>query len=141
MTRSISEFSQALNTFVPEEDNDAANLHRLYLILEDFQELSEREKAMPAMFDLLERYPDTELGSPGPLVHALETIPGYEILLEQSLARQSTALTVWMVNRILNSAKDETRFRQRLPRLHAALEHPLAPELVRETAANFINRQ
>jgi len=44
-----------------------------------------------------------DLGTPGPLVHTLETWSGrYEELLAESVRRKPTPLTVWMVNRILN---------------------------------------
>jgi hypothetical protein len=55
------------------------------------------------MFGLMERMPDVELGSPGPLVHTLEAIPGYESYLVNSVRKQPSLLSVWMVNRMLNS--------------------------------------
>src|SRR5690349_16033760 len=77
------------------------NLVRLYDLFRGFRELPDR--AMPAMYSLLERFPDGEFGSPGPLVHELEHIPGFEGLLRASLERQPAMRTVWMVNRLLNS--------------------------------------
>src|SRR5262249_6949360 len=60
----------ALNAFQPGRD-DIDNVPRLYDIFSDFSSLPHRERAMPAMFFLLERFPDAEFGSPGPLVHEL----------------------------------------------------------------------
>ncbi len=52
----------------------------------------------------MERLDGVELGTPGPLVHTLETWRGgYEELLVQSVRRQPTSLSVWMINRILNA--------------------------------------
>ena len=51
----------------------------------------------------MERLDGVELGTPGPLVHTLETLRGgYEMLLAESVRRKPTLLSVWMVNRILN---------------------------------------
>jgi len=47
--------------------------------------LSAPESAIQEMFRLMERMPDAELGSPGPLVHTLEAILGYETYLVDSL--------------------------------------------------------
>jgi hypothetical protein len=44
-----------------------------------------REKAIPEMFDIMERLPDADLGSPGPLVHTLEALPRYEDELVRSV--------------------------------------------------------
>lgn len=123
------------------EENDTANVHRLYVLFEGFREMASREQAMPAMFSLLERYPDAEFGSPGPLVSALESIPGYESLLENSLSRQPTDLTVWMVNRILNATKEADQRQRWLPQLSSALTHPKSPEHVRDSAKSFIEHQ
>jgi hypothetical protein len=92
----------ALNAFQPGRD-DIDNVPRLYDIFGDFGSLPHRERAMPAMFFLLERFPDAEFGSPGPLVHELEAIPGYLPLLRDSVRRQPTYRTVWMINRVLNT--------------------------------------
>jgi hypothetical protein len=55
------------------------------------------------MFRTMERLDGVELGTPGPLVHTLETWRGgYEKLLAESARRKPTSLSVWMVNRILN---------------------------------------
>lgn len=65
----------ALNSFEPARD-DTDNLYRLYQLFEGFHSLPDRERVMPVMFSLLERFPDAEFGSPGPLVQELEAIPG-----------------------------------------------------------------
>lgn len=94
----IDDVIAALNTFEPARD-DTDNLVRLYDIFRNFLAVPQRDRAMPAMFSLLERFPDAEFGSPGPLVHELEAIPGYLPPLRDSLRRQPTYLTVWMANR------------------------------------------
>jgi hypothetical protein len=110
-------------------------------VLDGFRSLPDREKAMPAMFGLLERFPDAELGTPGPLVHEFESMGGHDAVLAESLGKQPTVLTVWMVNRILNVTKDRAQQAHWLRQLRAALEHPLAAEHIRASAASFIEHQ
>ena len=124
-------------------EDELSNVNRLYEIFDGFDKLPirARAQAMPAMFSLLEFNPEAELGSPGPIVHALEAIPGYQPLLRESLARQPTYLTVWMVNRILNSNLSKTDRQAWLGCLNAAHKHPKAPEDVKDEAAAFIAHQ
>jgi hypothetical protein len=117
------------------------NAHRLYTIFDGFRALSDRARAVPAMFNLMERYPDAELGSPGPLVHEIEAIGNYETELQKSLARQPTYLTVWMVNRILNSDLRESERIRWLSALRAAADHPATPQWVKDEALDFLGYQ
>ena len=59
----------------------------------------------PDIVRVMERLGDAvDLGSPGPIVHALEkNSPDHEPLLEASLHRRPTSLAVWMVDRILRT--------------------------------------
>lgn len=50
----------------------------------------------------VERLDGADIGSPRPVVHLLERLPGYEQYLRESLTRRPAQLTVWMANRILN---------------------------------------
>ena len=94
------------------------------------------------MFEVMENMPDSDLGSPGPLVHALEQMSGqYESELVESLKRRPTALAVWMVNRILN-ATDTSRQREfYLDVLRSVAGHPDASRTVREDALGYIEYQ
>jgi hypothetical protein len=92
------------------------------------------------MFDLMERLDDVDLGSPGPLVHALEsTGNGYEPRLEASVRRKPSPLSVWMVNRILNA--DRADRRSWLDLLTEAASHPLASEATHADARAFLAHQ
>ena len=140
MVTSVAELIEALEAFKP-EDGDTANVARLYDLLENFDELPNKALAAGAMFSLIERHPEAEFGSPGPLVHALECISGYEPLLEQSLMRQPTDLTVWMANRIINAATDTGQRQRWISNLRATLIHPSMQQHVRESAEGFIEYQ
>jgi hypothetical protein len=136
----INDIISELDTFEP-TDYDAENLSRLYEIFTDFCSLPDRAQVMPAMFSLLERFPDAEFGSPGPLVHELEGIPGYEPMLRDSLSRQPTYHTVWMVNRILNASLPDDQRETWLSELRAAREHPLARDQTRNAVDDSLEHQ
>ncbi|WP_334484472.1 hypothetical protein [Bradyrhizobium algeriense] len=128
----------ALNSFEPSPDDTDI---RLYQLFEGFRSLPGRDRVAPAMFSLLERFPDAEFGSPGPLVHELEAIPGYLPLLRDSVHRQPTHLTVWMINRVLNANLSSDQRGAWLSELRAVLEHPLASEQTRRSAEDFLEHQ
>ena len=130
---------RALEEFVPggPDENDA----RLSEIFDGFRTLPDRDRGVPAIFALLERCVGAELGTPGPIVHELEAIAGYETALRESVARLPTALGVWMVNRILNSRPDSAARASWMQLLELASRHPLADDWVREDAARFLAHQ
>lgn len=72
---------------------------QLYQFTEALMELPSPERAIPELFAVMERFPDAELGTPGPLVHTLERMDYAEELVA-SLRRRPTPHAVWMVNRI-----------------------------------------
>lgn len=128
----------ALDTFAPADKEE--NLGRLYDIFGGFDLRAPESRALclPAMFGLIERFPEAELGTPGPLVHAIESIPGYESLLQVSVLRQPARLNIWMVNRILNSKISLEMRANWLQVLRAVLVHPSASEESRELARDFL---
>ncbi len=82
-----------------------AGWDRLDRLCDEMRVLNAPDLAAPVLFRTMERLDGVDdLGSPGPLVHTLETWPGrYERFLRESIRRKPTLLTVWMVNRILNT--------------------------------------
>jgi hypothetical protein len=130
----------ALNSFEPSRD-DTDNLNRLYRLFEGFGSLPDRHRAAPAMFSLLERFPDAEFGSPGPLVHELEAIPGYLPLLRSSVRVQPVYHTVWMINRLLHTKLPSDQREAWLSELRAMLEHPHTSEQTRRAAEDFLEHQ
>ena len=116
-------------------------MERLYKLTDAVLKLSAPESAIPEMFSLMERMPDTELGSPGPLVHTLEAIPGYEQYLIDSVRKKPSLLSVWMVNRILNSPITRDRHFFWMTLLQESVDRPDLPKSVREDAEQFLTRQ
>ncbi len=115
---------------------------RLHELTQELMTLPQPERCVRALFDVMERMPDADLGSPGPIVHTLEQMRGdYENELVESIKRKPTPLSVWMVNRILNGTRlpDQRRFYMDL--LRFIVEHPAASEAAKREAQHFIQRQ
>jgi len=122
-------------------DVESSGMERLYELTDAALELNEPGTLMPEMFQLMERLPEEDLGSPGPLVHTLEAMPGYEPYLSESMRRKPSSLSVWMVNRILNSSVSADRRVVWLALLEKATEDPEIPESVRRDARDFLTLQ
>jgi len=123
-------------------DDEFAGLEKLNGLTDELMTMPQPERAVPALFAVMERMPDTEMGTPGPLVHTLEWMRGrYEQELVESIKRQPADLSVWMVNRILNGTRDSRQRQIYLDLLRLAAEHPKAPESVRHEAEHFIQHQ
>ena len=140
MTRSVDDLLSELQSFEPNEDA-ADNVHRLNELLAGFGALPGCERVAPALLALLERHPQADFGTPGPLVHALESQPGYPELLGASLERQPTELTAWMGNRLLNSKLPRDERAAWLKRLTVVTSHPKADASVRDSAIRFLDFQ
>lgn len=96
--------------------------------------------AIVPILRFMEQHPGEDLGAPGPFVHLLEKLPGYERELLVSLHRMPTALTVWMLNRIINVSTGDARAR------HLALMRDIAANAsadtgARETAIDLLRHQ
>lgn len=94
-----------------------------------------KEEALPLLFGILERFPEEELGSPGPLVHAIEKCFGYEEILFESLERQPSTLSVWMVYRLMKYDANPL-YREKLKKV---LIHPKAGEQTKEDASLILS--
>ena len=105
---------------------------------------SDPQLFIPELFRTMERLADSDLGSPGPLVHTLESLGNYEEELVRSVRRHPTYLSVWMVNRTLNGmlyGKMPTTSRDLyLSLLQESTGHPLANQKTREDALCFLQR-
>ena len=140
MTRSIADLLTDLQAFAPTGDG-ADNVHRLNELLAGFAALPGCERVVPELLALMERFPQADFGTPGPLVHALECQPGYPEQLAASLERQPTELGAWMANRLLNSRLPRDERSAWLQRLTVVSSHPKAAAVVRDSAIRFLDFQ
>jgi hypothetical protein len=113
---------------------------QLYQLTEALMELPSPERAIPELFAVMERFPDSELGIPGPLVHTLERMDYAEGLVA-SLRRRPTFQAVWMVNRILNTALSPDRRKFYLDLLASVEHHPTATESACDRAQHYLEFQ
>lgn len=98
---SIAELLQNLSSLDFDGDDYLAELDD---IAERLVEEDVRGEAVEQVLRFLETHRDVDLGMPGPLVHYVEEFfrKGYEEKLMDSLRREPTPRTVWMLNRLLN---------------------------------------
>lgn len=92
------------------------NEEEFVLMQYDMVELMEQNQlgveSVQPILELMEKHPLVEFGSPGPLTHFIEKFYQqnsrfYEDLLLQSVLKQPTVHTVWLLNRIINGVKTE----------------------------------
>jgi hypothetical protein len=123
--------------------NDDHAVSDLYEITDGFDTLPDKARVVPSMFSVIERCGEADLGSPGPLVHCIESL-GYEQYLSQlvdSVRRKPTYLNVWMVNRILNAGIPDDHRQQLLGLLRSVSTNPAASASVAEVANGFLQHQ
>lgn len=122
-------------------DDEAEGILKLQGLTNELMTLPQPECAIPAIFDVMERLSGADLGSPGPLVHTLERMRGhYETDLTESIKRKPTALTVWMLNRMLNGTLAREQRQIYLDLLRLAAKHPAASSIAKGEAARFFKR-
>ena len=145
MADSFDEVYQGLAALKAEDFDDCTpgfnGLERLDSLTTELRGLPNPERGIRALFDVMERMPDADLGSPGPLVHTLEALTGYELELAESIKRMPTPLAVWMINRILNVTKPRERRDFWINLLQFACEHPKSSESVKDEALHFVEYQ
>jgi len=140
MTRFVDDLVSELQALEPTADGDY-NVHRLNELLAGFGALPDRERVATELFALLERHPQADFGTPGPLAQALEALPQYPELLAASLQRQPTELTAWLANRLLNAKLPRDDRARWLQRLTTVASHPRAAAGVRDSAIRFLDFQ
>ena len=117
------------------------NSAELYEILDGLEEAENAESAIPAMFELMEKYSEADFGTPSPLVHIIEKIGNYENQLKRSVKRVPTYLNVWMVNRMLNgSISNDLRY-ELTELLEAVFLNSNATQGAKESAQMFVDYQ
>lgn len=116
-------------------------IDKIDFLVEELRKNKDGYLACESLFRLFEKYPNREFGTPGEPVHCLEQYSGvYENFLCQSLKRQPTVMTLWMLNRIINAA-DSVDFENYLELLHQSIHHPLANKETIALAEHFYQYQ
>lgn len=133
-----------LNNFKPFDENDLENdnVDFLYELTEKLILTQDSYLAIESVYKLIEKYPEADLGSPGPLVHFLEKFPDlYVEPLKTSLQRRPTTLTVWMLNRIINGEENVIEKANYLLLMRQLIDHPLVDNELKDDILQFIEYQ
>jgi hypothetical protein len=144
MTRSVDEIAADFDALTAHDFN-YANTHakgweRLDELCDEVRAVNNPAVCAPVLFRTMERLDGVELGTPGPLVHTLESWRGgYEAMLVESVRRKPVPLTVWMVNRILNAHPPDAE--SWLGLLQSVADNPSASAESKARAAHFIEYQ
>jgi hypothetical protein len=140
MLKELEEFKRKLQTLSPAPHEDV--VAELYELVEPIEKLYGAEEVIPEVFTFMERCPEVDIGSPGPLVHFVEHFyPVYLELLVASIERQPTLHTVWMVNRILNSMPSVEQKERLITILRRAQGNPRTSASTKHEVAELIARQ
>ena len=140
MDRTVTDAINELNAFVATGD-EYEDIEELDRLTDGLSKVPNAPAALPALFGVLERHPDFFLGAPGPVVHTIEAIGGHAQELGNSIERTPVDLTVWMVNRLLNSALDVDARKSWIETLRAVADNPEVAEPVRNSAKQFLRFQ
>ncbi len=100
-------------------------------------------EAIDPILKFMETNPDIDYGTPGPLVHFVESLRAkeYEQKVIKSVRRTPTFATAWMLNRIINATRSPERKQAQLAALKEAGMSPFADENIRYWIDKFIQRQ
>jgi hypothetical protein len=98
--------------------------------------------AIRCFFRVFERFPDQDgFGIFWSILHGLESIPGYEPALVESVQRQPSEFAVRMVNRILNGGQKRIGGIDLLNLLGEAASNASASQSVRDEAKKLVEFQ
>lgn len=135
---------ELFDNFTPFNDDnlECDNESYFYEIMDELRSKNDITLAIDPIFKLSEKYPSVDFGSPGLLVHTLESLAElYENNLCKSLNRRPTPLTILMLNRIING-EHNIIIRQNLAnRLSSYLGHPSNDKEIVNTIKRFLDRQ
>lgn len=97
------------------------------------------------IIELMEKYPLTEFGTPGPLTHFIEGFYKehkalYENLLVQSVRRSPAVHTIWLLNRLINANSGEVK-KEYIQIMKSVYNNEDIHEDIRAVTKNFLEYQ
>jgi hypothetical protein len=106
-------------------------------------------EAVEPVLEFMERHPEIDYGTPGPLVSFIESDfragrderSAYQKLVVQSVERKPTAHTLWLLNRLINVAGEPAARASLLGTMQNALKNPAADAAAKEEAQSFLDYQ
>lgn len=111
-------------------------------IVMELSKYNSADELLIPVFKLMEKYPLINWGMPGAIVHFLETANDnlYSKCLLESLNRQPTMHTVWMLNRQLNAATESDKNKYKAVMQNIADNKDL-PDEIQNSAKSFLDYQ
>jgi hypothetical protein len=80
-----------------------AEVKKLHSAVDELFASDQPERGMEALLRIFERFPDKDgYGVFWSILHGLETLPGYEVSVVESVRRQPSEFGLLMINRMLN---------------------------------------
>jgi hypothetical protein len=123
-------------------DFGASDLELALYDLSDMLEGQELGDTLADIFTFYEKYPNIELGTPGPLVTLIEgSSTDYLPALLASLESRPTYVTVNILARVINTDIDESEKTRFLAIIDAVANHADADESARATAKEYLEHR
>jgi hypothetical protein len=139
MNNTIADIVARIRAFNEPENDDA--LLQLDADVAALVSQEQSELTIQLLFNVFERHPEADDPVFWGIMHALESISGYEPFLLESVRRKPSAFGVFMLNRLLNAEQHGINGADLLQLLTEASTHPLASPSVKEDALGFIEYQ
>ncbi|WP_413511689.1 hypothetical protein [Myroides odoratus] len=144
----MEKYLQPIINFL-DHPNWSDNEEEFALIQYDIVDIMEQNQmgmeAVQPIIELMEKYPLVEFGSPGALTHFMEKFYQensrfYEELLLQSILKQPTVHTVWLLNRVINGTKTEND-KELIQALKSVSMNKSIHQEIQKVAVNFLKHQ
>lgn len=133
-------FARSLMASRPSKDE--SQLETLQIAIESVSGVQEPARAARAMLGVLERFPRSDgYGTFWSILHSLESIPGYERALIDSIRRRACEFNLLMVNRIINTGTADVCGTSLLGLLQEVLDSREHDANAREAAARYLAHQ
>jgi hypothetical protein len=137
MGRTTQEIIAAIDGFNPA----GGNWLGLDKLVQELFESGSAAIGIESMLRIFERFPGEDgEGVFWTIVHGLETLPGYEVKVVNSLRRKPSEFTLLMVNRLLNGGFQEIDRVSLLSLLEDVVKDPKAQPDVRQSAQEYLER-
>ena len=135
-SKTVVQVIDNIRSFTP----DNGNWLRLEDLLAELWATGAAGDCMPDLLGVLERYPEDESGGVlWSVVHGVESLPGYEGELIQSVQRGPSELGITMIGRLLKAGTSDVEGVTLIDLLHNVAEST-APECLRVHAARLAQR-
>ena len=114
-------------------------------LVEDWESANIGFEAIEPILRFMEEHPSIEFGTPGALVHFVETFyrdhkDDYETKLLESVSRRPTSHTVWMLNRLINGTKIPNEKQRLVVAMTQAKQNPLVDPVALDEINRFLER-